>query len=180
MNLIRRWEGEIGAVGFEGVSFSFFPNWDFFSLYIINLAGRSCKLRCAGRAAPHFVVNDPKKTDGAQGLFTFLILDLCSYLAHNPVPGFGLVIPGTPKEVCIFEGHLQPACTQLERLEYLNISYLLICLYNWKVSEWNLPVFIKEQPDVVVLQGPLIEGGGISVVLHLEVGREGGVGHSAI
>jgi hypothetical protein len=43
-----------------------------------------------------------------------------------------------------------------------------------------LPIFIKEQPYVVVLQGLLIEGGGISVVLHLEVGREGGVGHSAV
>ncbi len=51
---------------------------------------------------------------------------------------------------------------------------------NWTVAEWNLPEFIKEQPDVVVLQGLLVEGGGISVVLHLEVGREGGVGHSAI
>ncbi len=51
---------------------------------------------------------------------------------------------------------------------------------NWTVAEWNVPIFIKEQPDVVVLQGPLVEGGGISVVLHLEVGREGGVGHSAV
>ncbi len=72
------------------------------------------------------------------------------------------------------------ACEYSVWIQYLNISYLLICFYNWKVSEWNLPIFIKEQPYVVVLQGPLVEGGGISVVFHLEVGREGGVGHSAI
>ncbi len=176
-NMTRTWEGEIGAVGFEGISFSFFPKLRFFLFISLISPGGAANCGVQGAQRLVLLLIILKRRLGRRGYVPFWYLISVPTWPTTPFQDLVLLSQAPHRKFASLK--VTFSLRILIFKDYI-ISSFWSFFKNWTVAEWNLPVFINEQPYVVVLQGPLVEGGGISVVLHLEVGREGGVGHSAI